>query len=251
MTRLIILSDIHGNLAAIDAILKDIQAQGTFDACWVLGDLIAYFPWSAETIARLRVLPNLTCLRGNFDRYVITGYRPAIPVRSSEDWGRMPALLKIREARFRWAVERLSYKDYVFLRDLPARSEMQVPGYGKVVAVHATPADDEAFILPNMPDKEISPHLVDLDARLMLYGHTHIPMDRTVGGVRLVNPGSAGLPLDGDPRVSYALLDFTDGTCTVTIRRVSYDVEAMIREMEQLAYPAWERLVPIARRGKR
>jgi predicted phosphodiesterase len=257
MKRLIVLSDIHGNLPALDAVLDDFQTQGTCDACWVLGDLIGYFPWSAEVIARLRKLPTLSCLMGNFDRYVITGYRPTVPLRAPEDWAQMPALLKLREARFRWAVERLSYEDYGFLRDLPTRLAMQVPGYGSVVAIHATPGDDEAFILPTMPDEAIAPYLADLDAHLLLYGHTHIPMDRTVGGVRLVNPGSVGLPLDGDPRASYAVLDmdnprpFADGPCTVTIRRVAYDIEAMIHEMERLAYPAWERLAHFARRGKR
>jgi predicted phosphodiesterase len=251
MTRLAVLSDIHGNLPALEAVLRDMRTQGTPDACWVLGDLTAYFPWSAETVACLRAVPDLACLSGNFDRYVVTGYRPAVPVRSAEDWARMPALLKIREARFCWAVERLSYEDYGFLQGLPARLEMEVPGYGKVVGVHAAPGDDEAFILPDTSDEEIRRHLVSLDARLMLYGHTHVPVDRTVGSVRLVNPGSAGLPLDGDPRASYALLDLTEGACTVTIRRVSYDVEVMIGEMEGLGYPAWERLAHIARRGKR
>ncbi len=262
MTRLAVLSDIHGNLPALEAVLDDMQAQENIDACWVLGDLIAYFPWSAEVIARLRTLhlqtgSQLSCLQGNFDRYVTTGYRPPVPVRAPEDWARMPALLKLREARFRWAVARLSYEDYRFLRDLPTHLEMEVPGYGRVRAVHATPSDDETFLLPTMSDKEIRPHLANLNARhcddckMLLCGHTHLPMDRTVDTTRLVNPGSVGLPLDGDPQAAYALLDFVDDICAVTLRRVAYDVEAMIREMEKVAYPAWEHLGHIARLGKR
>ena len=241
MTRLAAISDIHGNLLALEAVLADIEAQGTPDATWVLGDLVAFCPWPAETLARLRALPNVACLQGNTDRYVVTGRRPVFPVRSPEDWTRMSVSLAGRDANFRWTVERLSYADYEFLHDLPPRLEMEVPGYGRVVAVHATPADDESNLLPNTPDDDVRPHIAGLDARLLLYGHTHRPVDRIVDSVRLVNDGSVGLPLDGDPRPAYALLDFEGGQCTVTIRRVTYDREAVIAELEQVEHPgrAW------------
>ena len=240
MTKMALLSDIHGNLPALEAVLSDIEAQTAPDAYWVLGDLVAFCPWPAETLARLRALPNVALLQGNTDRYLVTGRRPVVPVRSPDDWARMPVGLAVRDALFRWTVERLSYADYEFLRDLPPRLEMDVPGYGHLVAVHATPADDETNLYPDTPDDEIRPHLASLDARLLLYGHTHRPVDRTVGSVRLVNPGSVGLPLDGDPRPAYALLDFEGERCTVTIRRVEYDLEAVIAELERVEHPARE-----------
>jgi putative phosphoesterase len=237
MTRLIAFSDVHGNLPALEAVLADIQTQGTPDAIWVLGDLAAFCPWPVETLARLRELPNVAFLQGNTDRYLITGRRPTFPIQSPEDWANAPARLAERSANFLWTVERLSYADYEFLRTLPSRLEMDVPGYGRVVAVHATPADDEAVILPGTPDDQTRPHLSGLDARLLLYGHTHRPMDRIVDGVRLVNDGSVGLPLDGDPRAAYALLEFEGGQCTVAIRRAAYDVEAVIAELERVEHP--------------
>jgi len=240
MTKMALLSDIHGNLPALEAVLSDIEAQTAPDVYWVLGDLVAFCPWPAETLARLRALPNVALLQGNTDRYLVTGRRPAVPVRSPDDWARMPDALAVRDALFRWTVERLSYADYEFLRDLPPRLEMDVPGYGHILAVHATPADDETNLYPDTPDDEIRPHLAGLDARLLLYGHTHRPVDRTVGSVRLVNPGSVGLPLDGDPRPAYALLDFEGERCTVTIRRVEYDLEAVIAELERVEHPARE-----------
>ncbi len=246
MTQLAVLSDIHGNLLALEAVLADVEARGAPDAYWVLGDLVAFCPWPAETLARLRALPNATFLMGNTDRYVVTGRRPVFPVRSPEDWGQMPFTLAARDANFRWTVERLSYADYKFLRDLPPRLEMTVGArlprpYGRVVAVHATPSDDETNIYPATPDDEVRPHLAGLDARLLLYGHTHRPVDRTVDNVRLVNAGSVGLPLDGDPRPAYALLDFEGDQCNVTIRRVEYDVEAVVAELERVEHPgrAW------------
>ena len=238
MTRLAVLSDVHGNLLALEAILADLAAQGTPDAVWALGDLVAFCPWPTETLARLRALPGIALLQGNTDRYLFTGRRPVFPVRSPEEWATMPTRLAERDANFRWTVERLSYTDYEFLRDLPPRLEMEVPDYGRVVAVHATPTDDEATLYPDTPDDQIRPHLSGLEARLLLYGHTHRPMDRVVDGIRLVNDGSAGLPLDGDPRPAYALLDFAGGQCAVTIRRVAYDVEAVVAELERVEHPA-------------
>jgi len=239
MTRLAILSDVHGNLLALEAVLADLenQAQGAPDAVWVLGDLAVFCPWPAETLARLRAIANVAFLRGNTDRYLVTGQRPVAWVHSPDDWAAMPTLLAEREANFRWTVERLSYADYEFLRDLPPRLEMDVPGYGRVVAVHATPIDDESVLLPETPDDQIRPHLSGLDARLLLYGHTHRPLDRIVDGVRIVNDGSVGLSLDGDRRPAYALLDFAAGECAVTLRRVAYNHEAVTVELERVNHP--------------
>jgi predicted phosphodiesterase len=249
MTRLAVLSDVHGNLPALEAVLADIKAQGAPDAYWVLGDLVAFCPWPTETLARLRALPDVAFLQGNTDRYLVAGRRPAVPVRSPDDWARMPGFLTMRDALFRWTVGQLPYADYEFLRDLPPQLEIEDPGYGRVVAVHATPTDDETILLPDTPDDQVRPHLSGLDARLLLYGHTHRPVDRTVDGVRLVNDGSVGLPLDGDPRAAYALLDFEGGTCTVAIRRVAYDVESAVAELEQVEYPARAWLVQMLRRA--
>jgi predicted phosphodiesterase len=238
MTRLVALSDVHGNLPALEAVLADIQTQGAPDAIWVLGDLAAFCPWPTETLARLRELPNVAFLQGNTDRYLVTGRRPVFWIQSPEDWANAPAQLAERDANFRWTVEQFSYADYEFLRTLPSRLEMDVPGYGRVVAVHATPTDDEAVIFPDTPDDQVRFHLSGLDARLLLYGHTHRPLDRIVDGVRLVNDGSVGLPLDGDLRAAYALLDFEGDQCAVAIHRVAYDVEAVIAELERVEHPA-------------
>lgn len=247
--RLAILSDIHGNLLALDAVLADIQAQGTPDLYWVLGDLVAFGPWPRETLARLRSLPNVSFVQGNTDRYVVTGRRPLAPVRSPEDWARMPGLLEMRDGMFRWAVEHLDWEDYLFLRDLPTRLELDVPNFGRVLAFHANPVDDEMNILPETPDEQIRPLLAGIEARLLVYGHTHRPLDRTVDGIRLVNGGSVGFPLDGVPQPGYALVDFEGEICTVTLRRVSYDLEAVVAELERVAHPARAWLTGMLRRG--
>lgn len=248
--RLAVLSDVHGNLAALEAVLADIATQGAPDLYWVLGDLALFGPWPGETVARLRALPQAAFLQGNTDRYLVSGRRPYMPVRSAEEWARMPMTLVARDAAFRWAVERLSYDDFLFLRDLPTRLEIDLPGYGRVVAFHATPADDETNWLVDTPEEAIRPQVETLAARLMLYGHTHRPLDRVVGPVRLVNDGSVGLPMDGDPRPSYVLLDLADGQLTVTLRRVDYERQAVLAEMGQAEHPLREWLTKLIREAR-
>jgi predicted phosphodiesterase len=249
--RLAVLSDVHGNLLALEAVLADVETQGEPDAYLVLGDLAAFCPWPSETLARLQELPEALFLQGNTDRYIVTGQRPKLPpVRSSEDWAATPAKLAEIGANFRWTVERLSYDDYEFLRDLPTRFDLDVPGYGRVVAVHANAQDDETSLSPDTPDDTMRDYFADLDARLALYGHTHRPVDRIVDDMRIVNDGSVGLPLDGDPRPAYALLDFDGDECAVTIRRVSYDREAVIAELERVNHPAKAWVGGIVRRAR-
>ena len=237
MTRLAVLSDIHGNLMALEAVLADVEAQGAPDVIWVLGDLAVFCPWPAETLARLCALPNVAFLQGNTDRYLVTGRRPVFPVQSADDWVTMPARLAERDANFGWTVERLSFAYYEFLRHLPTRLEMDIPDYGRVAAVHANAQDDETALLPDAPDDRVHPFFSGLEARLMLYGHTHRPVDRFVEGIRVINDGSVGMPLDGDPRPAYALLDFEGDRCDATIHRVTYDREAVIAELEQVDHP--------------
>lgn len=248
--RLAVLSDVHGNLAALDAVLADIAAQGAPDLYWVLGDLALFGPRPSETLARLRALPEAAFLQGNTDRYLISGRRPELPARSAEEWARMPVTLAARDAAFRWAVERLSYDDFLFLRDLPTRLEIDIAGYGRVVAFHATPADDETNWFPATPDEVIRPQVEALAVRLMLYGHTHRPLDRVVGPVRLVNDGSVGLPMDGDPRPSYALLDFAGNQVALTLRRVDYERDAVLAEMGQAEHPLREWLTKLIREAR-
>jgi predicted phosphodiesterase len=127
--------------------------------------------------------------------------------------------------------------------------EEDVPGYGRIVAVHATAVDDETNLLPSTRDEVVRAHVAGLDAYLILYGHTHVPLDRTVDALRLVNGGSVGLPLDGDPRASYATLDFEGAECAVTLRRVTYDREAVISELVRVGHPGSEWSTQVLRRA--
>lgn len=242
--RLAVLSDIHGNLDALEAVLADLEAHGGADKIWVLGDLAAFGPHPSECVARLRALPEVGVIYGNTDRYLTTGQRPEIPVPDEAAWARMQTALQTRDGAFAWTVGQLSYGDYEYLSKLPAEQSLQVEGFGWVVGFHAIPGDDEPMRWPDTPDDVLLDDLLDREGRLALCGHTHLPMDRQLDGWRWVNVGSVGLPMDGDPRACYAMLDFDGAAVNVAHRRVAYDVPSVVAK---LVAPNRERIAHILR----
>jgi predicted phosphodiesterase len=193
-----LLYDVHGNLPALEAVIAD---AGEVDE-WVIGGDVALFgPWPAETVARLRELPAAHWLRGNGERWV------AAPGQAPDDPVVQGAIAAGREALGPQVVAELGA-----LPESISLSEGTRCWHGSPVSDVRSflpePADDEAELLAGVTD------------RRLIFGHTHLPFARHAGEVELVNPGSVGMPLDGDQRAAYALLDH-DGR--VEHRRVAYD----------------------------
>jgi len=142
--RVAVFSDIHGNVVALDAVIGAALAAGV-EEFWCLGDLVAHGPRPAEVVARLRDLVGLTCLRGNTDRYVLTGdLRGIIPPidrpRTSQDWR---ALADARES-FAWTRGCLVARDQLeWLAGLPAEQRASLPDGSRVLLVHASPGRDD------------------------------------------------------------------------------------------------------------
>lgn len=196
-----ILYDVHGNLPALEAVLADALAAGARG--YVLGGDHALFGgWPAETVARLRELEGAVWIRGNGERWT------AHPEDAPDDPTVQGAIAAARDALGRDLVAELG--------GLPERAEV-----ADTVAVHASPLSDVQSFLPQPgPDDD---RLLDGERPpLLLFGHTHLPFAREHAGTRLVNPGSVGMPFDGDPRAAYALLRDDGG---VEHRRVAYDHE--------------------------
>lgn len=239
--RLALLSDIHGNLLALEAVLAEIAAQGESDAYWVLGDLAVFGPWPNETVERLRGLPRARFLRGNTDRYLTTGERPPLPGGEAKDpqsWKGVAEALRIRDANFQWTVEQLNYEGYRFLCDLQLQIEEEIPDFGYLLAFHASPLSDEAGIYEETSDEELGTYLRGSEARIFLCGHTHRPLSRKIEGSHILNVGSVGLPLDGDQRAAYLLLDLRGEGYSFHLRRVEYNVQAVIDQLEAIGHPA-------------
>jgi diadenosine tetraphosphatase ApaH/serine/threonine PP2A family protein phosphatase len=198
-----LLYDVHGNLPALEAVLADVGAQPDG---WVIGGDVALFgPWPAETLARLRKLPGARWLRGNGERWV------ASPGDAPDDDVVQGAIAAGREALGAEAVAELGR--------LPESIDL---GDG-TRCWHGSPVSDVRSFLPE-PAGDEAELLAGVTDRRLVFGHTHLPFRReAAGGIELVNPGSVGMPLDGDRRAAYAVLH-PDGR--VEHRRVAYDHEA-------------------------
>jgi predicted phosphodiesterase len=199
---LAVLYDIHGNLAALEAVLADAHDQGA-GRFLLGGDYGAFGAWPTQTIARLHELQDATWIRGNWDRWQI-----------EPDPADMPADDVVLGAR-RAVLAELDPTTVARLGALPHSASID----GRLYC-HASPNSDMRSFLP-APAPEDEELLAGVRERNLVFGHTHLQFRRTTaGGIELVNPGSVGLPLDGDTRAAYALVA-PDGT--LALRRVPYD----------------------------
>lgn len=251
--RLAIISDIHGNFPALQAVLADMERCGDLDLIWCLGDLAALGGQPRECVQALLALrqrqgeDNCKIIGGNTDRYLVTGARIAFsPPTEADDFPVYRDNILSMSAINAWNMEALSWDDFALLRDILGRElTLPVEGYGAVIGFHAIPGDDESTALrPDSADEEAADALLDRGGRLALAGHTHLAMDRQVGGWRVINPGSVGLSF-GNPGVAeWALLEWRAGALHVDLRRVAYDVDGTLQEWERLGYPEIEWIRP-------
>lgn len=236
--RLAVITDIHGNLHALEAVLADLAQQGAVDRTWFLGDLCSMGSRPAECLRRVRDLPNIQVIAGNQDRRIVTGQRNTFRPKDAEDYPKWRDTLRWRDETYLWTVDQLSFSEWEWMAKMPPELELNVPGYGWVIGYHGVPGDDEGNLRPETPEDEALDFLLDREGRMGIGGHTHHVMDRTVGGWRLLNAGSVGRPKD-DPRPAYLLITFEGGTANVEIRRVAYDIEAEIADLKTCGNPAW------------
>ncbi len=239
--RILVLSDIHANLAALEAVLADAKSFD-YEAVWCLGDTVGYGPEPNECIMRLRQLKLQAAVVGNHDWAVI---------------GRMDAEDFNPEAQraVLWTRENLTPESMAWLRDLPSTPVV----VGDFTLTHGSPRDPvwEYIIYP----PSAHANLAHFHTPFCLIGHTHLPTvfvsdadGRTVNLVRVrpaeavalsrerrafLNPGSVGQPRDSDPRASYALLDTERATWL--LRRVAYPIEVTQAHMRAAHLP--ERLI--------
>jgi predicted phosphodiesterase len=214
------LYDVHGNLPALEAVLEDTARRGV-TRYWLGGDYALFGAWPAETMLRLRGLENAMWIRGNGERW--TAHAAAAP----DD----PVVQgAIAAARAALGAELVRAMD-----ELVALAEDR----GALIC-HGSPPSDVRSFLPEPADDEAE-LLADVRHERVIFGHTHLPFRRVsdVRGIELVNPGSVGMPFDGDRRASYALIRPDH---TVEHHRVEYDVAATIARLRDIGEP-WTEVV--------
>ena len=202
---LALLYDVHGNLPALEAVIADARAAGA--RRWLLGgDYALMGGWPAETVERLRSLEDATWIRGNTERWLAEGAPDGID----------PAALDHARDALGGAVAELG--------GLPFDAVLDGTRF-----VHASPVSDMDGFAPVAGDDDAR-LLEGVSESRLVFGHTHLQFGREANGIELVNPGSVGMPFDGDRRAAYALS--ADGE--IELRRVEYDVAEAIARVREL-----------------
>ena len=235
--RYALISDIHANLPALDAVLADIDRRGDADAIYHLGDLVGYSSRPNEVVARLRER-GIAGIAGNYDSTVATGYNHC-GCRSES--ARQEELAHLSYAFTRRVVTEETRRH---LAALPFSLDVRPLGGHlagpRLVLVHGTPTLNTVYWTADRPDEFCLKMAEVVGARAgdaIAFGHTHKPWHREVAGIHFVNTGSVGRPKDGDPRAGYVRLDIGTDPPRVEVVRVAYDVERTIAGVRAAGLP--------------
>lgn len=220
MVRFAVLSDIHSNLDALEAVIKQLPE---YDELLCLGDLVGYGPQPNEVVERLKDLRPAVVLMGNHDYAVATGDTDGFSENAARAVG--------------WTRGRIREEHRQYLATLQPKAKLERDGT-TLGLYHASPrAPLTEYIYPGMPDVSARALIGLARAKVLLLGHTHIPMVYAFDDSMLANPGSVGQPRDADPRASFAALTITDHNLEFKIRRVEYDVDSVAKKIRDSDLP--------------
>jgi putative phosphoesterase len=237
--KIAVLADIHGNTIALENVLADADSIGV-EEYWFLGDYAAIGYDPVGVLERITDLPNARFIHGNTDRYLVTGELPWLELDEAiKDLAHARTHVQVARS-FAWTTGAVGTSGWLsWFRELPLEFRFTLPDGTRVLAVHAAPGtDDGRGININISDEELWALIEDADADLVLVGHTHLPFDRRVGSIRVVNPGSVSNPFPPDLRASYAVLETDEQGYAIHHRRVDYDRQAVIEAVQEVNHPA-------------
>lgn len=222
--RVALLSDVHANLPALEAVLDDIAARRNLDAVFHLGDLVGYAPWPNECVALLRER-GIPGVAGNYDSTVASDYEHC---GCRYENARQEELSHLS---FAWTKEHVDEPSRRALANLPFRLDVRVGGGHasgrRITLVHGTPTLNTLYWTEDRPDTFCRKMMAAAGVNpgdVLCFGHTHKPWHRRLDGVDLVNTGSVGRPKDGDWRAGYVLLTLAGEDTEVENVRIEYDV---------------------------
>jgi predicted phosphodiesterase len=221
--RIAALYDIHGNLAALEAVLAEVEREAP-DRVLVGGD-VALGPMPRETLERLAMLGDrVTYIRGNCDREMTS----PTEAFAAGAWG----------SRTAWAASRCTPAQLDLLRGLPTTATYAVDGLGDVLFCHGSPRRDDEILTKLSPDDRLRATLVGGEPGVIVSGHTHVQYERDALGKRWVNPGSVGMAYERQPVACWAVFG-----PEVSLRRTTFDVERAIHDVRANGFPDPEEFV--------
>jgi predicted phosphodiesterase len=247
--RYALISDIHANLAALDAVLADIDRRGDVDALYHLGDLVGYSTEPNEVVQRLRERA-IAGVAGNYDSTVATGYAHC-GCRSES-----PRQEELAHLSYRYTLDTTTAETKRHLGGLPFSLDLRPLGGHtrgpRLVLVHGTPTLNTVYWTEDRTDEfclKMAKQVALESGDVIAFGHTHKPWHRLVEGIHFVNTGSVGRPKDGHWQAGYVLLELGGATTHVEHVRVPYDIERTIASVRAAGLP--EDFVEFLRTGGR
>ncbi len=223
-----LLSDIHGNLPALRAAVADAEARGA-ERFFCAGDLTGYGPFPSE-VCRLVAERRMAGVLGNYDGKVLE----AIENPAAFEKAMKPAKWRILD----WTRTNLDRKARGFLAALPPVHRETLPGGFALLLVHGSVLSADDAVYPSLTSRGLKTKLGGERPDIFVCGHTHIPFARRIGGVLVVNCGSAGHPVDGDPRPTYALLRIAGlGAPSARIVRFDYPKGEVLAALAKTPLP--------------
>ncbi len=220
--RIIVLSDVHSNLDALEAVVNNLP---TYDELFCLGDIVGYGPQPNEVIEALHQLRPTAVLMGNHDQAVVSGDVEGFSSNAAK--------------AVNWTRGVISGTNLAYLAGLKPSARVEVEG--KTLGLyHGSPRDPlMEYVFPVLTAGMGRRFVEMAAANIVLLGHTHMPMQYRYNGNMLANPGSVGQPRDGDPRASFAVLTITQNEATFEVHRVEYDVRPVADKIIRSGLPSF------------
>jgi putative phosphoesterase len=214
--RIATISDIHGNLYALQSVLTELDQEG-IDQLFCLGDLVGYGPHPNEVIELIRQR-HIPTIMGNYDDGV--GFDKDECGCAYVD----PEMRRLGDLSLEWSKAHVTAENKQYLQGLLSYIRFEVRGH-RFLLVHGSPRRINEYVYEDRPASSLQRIAESAEADVLVFGHTHLPYVKNVDGTLFVNDGSVGKPKDGDTRAGYDIFDIATDV-EVTIRRVAYDVAA-------------------------
>lgn len=235
--KIALLSDVHGNLPALEAVLDD-AGHGEADELWYCGDFLGYAPFPNEVVQKLREAEAVSII-GNYDLKVLAF------AQKQESWKGKKTPEKY--VAFQWNYEHLSQETRAYLESLPQERRLEADGFA-VLLVHGSPDSVEEHLGSQTPEQRFEELAKKAAADLIACGHSHEAFVKRVIQTWFVNPGSVGRPEGGDWRACYAILKLVGGDLKIEHRRVGYDLDRVVRAVQAAGLP--DNFADVFRQGR-